>query len=116
MKCTLPAQDPASSGKRPPDIPQCETTGTVHAERCSDLTTCAPGAALPTRMIASAPASRRRCSCGVISASLSSNFSAPASLMPAASAAAVKPDRLDSPQPLLTNIKPGFFEPKVFMT
>src|SRR6266403_2143483 len=81
MKCTFPAQDPASSGKRPPDIPQCDTTGTGHADRCSDLTTCAPGAALPTRITASAPA--------------------------------VKPPRLDSPQPLLTSISPGVFAPKL---
>src|SRR6202162_285941 len=113
MKCTSPAQDPASSGKRPPEIPQCETTGTVQADFCSDLTTCAPGAALPTRITVSAPASRKRCSWGVISASLSSNFSAPASLIPAASAAAVSPARLDSPQPLLTNISPGVLAPNL---
>src|SRR5579872_4910770 len=92
-------------------MPQCETTGTTQAERCSDLITCAPGAALPTRMMVSAPASRSRCSCGVMSASLSSNFSAPASLIPAASAAVVRPARLDSPQPLFTSIRPGFLAP-----
>ncbi len=63
----------------------------------------------------SAPASRNRCSCGVISASLSSNFSAPASFTPTASAAAVRPARLDSPQPLLTSISPGFFAPNFVM-
>ena len=93
-------------------MPQCDTTGTGQADRCSDFITCAPGAALPTRITASAPASRSRCSCGVMSTSLSSNFSAPASLMPAACAAAVRPPRLDSPQPLLTSISPGVLEPK----
>src|SRR5277367_5067385 len=115
MKCTLPAQEPANSGKRPPEIPQCETTGTVHADFCSDFITCAPGAALPTRMMQSAPASRSRCNCGVISGSLSSNFSAPASLMPAAPAAAVRPERLDSPHPLLTSIRPGVLEPNLIV-
>src|SRR5947209_1769172 len=109
MKCTLPAHDPASSGKRPPEIPQCETIGTLQAERCNDLITCAPGAALPTRIRQSAPAARSRCSCGVMSTSLSSNFSLPASLMPAASAAAVRPDRFDSPHALLTRMRPGAF-------
>src|SRR5260370_22341883 len=93
-------------------MPQCDTTGTLQADRCSDFTTCAPGAALPTRIKVSAPASRSRCSCGVMSTSLSSNFSEPASLMPAAAAAAVKPAKLDSPQPLLTSISQGGFAPE----
>src|SRR5262249_47405770 len=56
MKCASPAVGPASSGKRPPEMPQWETTGAVQPMRSRDFITCAPGGALTTRMMASAAA------------------------------------------------------------
>src|SRR6516164_5833560 len=39
MKCTLEALGPASSLKRPPAGPQCDTIGTSQPMRSSDFTT-----------------------------------------------------------------------------
>src|SRR5215813_12801603 len=56
MKCTLAALGPASSVKRPPDGPQCDTIGTAQLMRSSDFTTCAEGATLATSSSTSVPA------------------------------------------------------------
>ncbi len=71
------ALGPASSVKRPPAGPQCETIGTFQPMRSSDFTTWADGPTLPTRNSVSAPAAFRRVSCGTTSRSLASNFSTP---------------------------------------
>src|ERR1700712_2947857 len=108
MKATFSALGPASSVKRPPAGPQCDTTGTFQPIRSSDFTTCADGATLATRNNASAPASFNRVSCGTTSTSPVSNFSTPANGMLLVSSAAFKPFSLDSPQGLLIRIIPGF--------
>src|ERR1700754_180083 len=64
MKCTLAPLGPASSLKRPPAGPQCDTIGTFQPMRSSDLTTCDDGATLATMNSTSAPASFNRVSCG----------------------------------------------------
>ena len=78
MKCTRWPLGPASSLKRPPAGPQCETIGTFQPMRSSDFTTCEDGATLATMNSTSAPASFRRVSCGTTSTSASWNFSMPA--------------------------------------
>ena len=45
-KCASPAVGPTSSGKRPPEIPQCEMTGAFQLMRSRDFMTCAPGAGI----------------------------------------------------------------------
>src|SRR4051812_49154961 len=114
MKWTFSALGPASSVKRPPDGPQCDTIGTFQPMRSSDFTTCAEGATLATRNNVSAPASFSRVSCGTTSTSPVSNFSTPANGMLLVSSAAFNPFSLDSPQGLLIRIIPGFFAPYFF--
>src|SRR5690348_11782476 len=100
---------PASSVKRPPAGPQCDTIGTFQPMRSSDFTTCADGPTLPTSISESAPAAFRRDSCGVTSTSFGSNFSTPAGFTPFALSAATRPFWLDSPHGLLTTMTPGVF-------
>src|SRR5258706_11121145 len=114
MKCTFGALGPASSVKRPPAGPQCETIGGFQPMRSSDLTTWADGPTLPTRNRQSAPAFFRRVSCGTTSTSSPPNFSMPAAFMPLALSAAVRPFSFDSPQGLFTRIMPQLFALKVF--
>src|SRR5229473_8447466 len=104
MKCTFSALGPASSVKRPPDGPQCDTIGTFQPMRSSDFTTCADGATLATSKSTSVPACLRRLSCGTTSTSLVSNFSIPAYGRPFAANAALSPFSFDSPQGLLMRI------------
>ncbi len=78
MKWTLAPLGPASSEKRPPAGPQCDTIGTSQLMRSSDFTTCADGATLATMNRTSEPACFSRVSCGTTSTSLVSNFSMPA--------------------------------------
>src|SRR5688572_3937715 len=113
-KCTLGALGPASSVKRPPAGPQCDTIGGFQPMRSSDFTTWAEGPTLPTRNRQSAPADLSRVSCGTTSTSLPSNFSMPAGFMPLAASAALKPFSFDSPHGLLTRIMPQFFALKTF--
>src|SRR5882724_3301634 len=106
MNSTCCAPLPASSGKRPPEIPQCDTTGTVHSIRSSDFIICAPGAALATKKMTSAWPALRRESCGTMSTSLASNFSIPAVSIVAAAMAAVRPFSLDSPPGVINQHHP----------
>src|SRR6476659_9585008 len=94
---------PASSVKRPPAGPQCDTIGTFQPMRSSDLTTCAEGPTLPTSSSVSAPAALSRDRCGVTSTSLG--------FTPFALSAAIRPFWFDSPHGLLTTITPGVFVP-----
>src|SRR3954467_9311024 len=107
MKWTFSALGPASSVKRPPDGPQCDTIGTFQPMRSSDFTTCAEGATLATRNNVSAPASFSRVSCGTTSTSPVSNFSMAANGICLAASASLRPASLDSPQGLLIRIMPG---------
>src|SRR5882757_3673435 len=111
MKCTFSALGPASSVKRPPEGPQCETIGTFQPMRSSDFTTCADGATLATSSSTSLPACLRRLNCGTTSTSLVSNFSMPTYGTPLAASAALRPFSFDSPQGLLIRIRPGFLVP-----
>ncbi len=107
-----PAVGPASSGKRPPEIPQWEITGTDQPTRSRDFIICAPGCALATRMMLSAPAFFKRSSCATMSTSAGSNFSVPTIAIAVLSlAAATRPFSFDWPHGLLSSIRPAFFEP-----
>src|ERR1043165_6798444 len=108
MKCTWDALGPASSLKRPPAGPQCETIGTFQPMRSSDLTTWEEGATFATRNSTSAPASFNRDSCGTTSTSASWNFSMPAEGMLFSASASFSPFSFDSPQGLLIRIIQGF--------
>ena len=68
---------PGQLGKAAAGNAPVRDTGTVQPMRSRDFITCAPGGALTTRMMLSAPASFSRVSCGTMSTSLFSNFSTP---------------------------------------